>query len=401
MPDWSDKRPIEELRFGAEWKPTVGDLQAQQPGFKEDGAVYPLRSGDPPTDEVLALWKETHKNALTAVRAILDACGCTIADDIVALGCTGVAHKLPGEVPTALAKKCGFSLFGSSSARYDDGIQPLVWSVKTADRASPIVDIVRFLRMGLGGSGIGLPCYVPADRYCCAHEVSGGLQDGQAQYYPDEVNVISRELFPEERAQLELTDHAKRAEEREAADVLAGRKLPEGWERGENVVVTQAERDARLLAYMDRHGILRDDTQAHQQRLRDSTCTCVQKLANCPKCKTGVYALVAASQDLLEAGLADAQAGRVAPVSASVLQSWECPEHPKTMWACRYCVAQAIVGGEFVPEFLVGVLDPTGGGVRDVKAHDLEAFIETKSAEHCVQVDVHVLVARYTRKLAR
>lgn len=355
MPDWSDKRPIEELRFGAEWKPTVGDLQAQQPGFKEDGAVYPLRSGDPPTDEVLALWKETHKNALTAVRAILDACGCTIADDIVALGCTGVAHKLPGEVPTALAKKCGFSLFGSSSARYDDG--------KTADRASPIVDIVRFLRMGLGGSGIGLPCYVPADRYCCAHEVSGGLQDGQAQYYPDEVNVISRELFPEERAQMELTDHAKRAEEREAADVLAGRKLPEGW-------------------------------------LRDSTCTCVQKLANCPKCKTGVYALVAASQDLLEAGLADAQAGRVAPVSASVLQSWECPEHKETMWACRYCVAHAIVEGDLVPTLAVrpAVGGFTKAGVSAREAMEEVAYLDMAGA---ARVDLYVLAATFTRKLAR
>lgn len=314
MPDWSDKRPIEDLRFGTEWKPTLGDLQAQQPGFGEVGAKFPLRAGDPPGEEVLAAWKETHATALSGMRAILDACGCKIAEDIVALGCTGLVHKITTCPPFELWTRLG--------------------SINTA----------RFFRLGIGGSGVGLPCYVPPDRYCLVHEVSGGLQDGQEPHHLEAVESISRSLTAQEATQSALVSHAKGSTEAVASDLLAGRKLPEGWE--------------------------------HERQLSPE------------------------SRDLLEAGLADARAGRVSPVSASVLQSWECPEHKETMWACRYCVAQAIVEGDLQLTFAVrpAVGGFTKAGVSAREATEEVAYLDSANAS---RVDVYVLAATFIRKLAR
>jgi hypothetical protein len=311
--DWSDKRPINELRFGVEWKPTLGELQTKQPGYGAVDAPFGLREGDPPGAEVLITWNETHANDRARMLTLLKTCNCNVGEDIINLGCTG-------------ARAAGLT-----------------------------IDDIKFLRMGLGGSGVGLPCFVSPDSYCLAHEVTGGLQEGQEQRHADTAKWISRDLAPNEAAQRELLDHARAAQgaDREAAtaDVLAGRKLPEGWER---------ERE-----------------------------------------------LSTESRERLDAGLADAQAGRVAPIPLSVLAEsvWKCPEHTETRWECRYCVAQAIVEGDLLPEYLVGTESLDGpsqaGSVDDVDAHDLGAFIEKKSVEGCAQLDVHVLVARYTRKLSR
>lgn len=319
--DWTDKRPIDTLRFGAEWKPTIGDLQAAQPGFGAEGAVFPLRPGDPPSDEVIAAWKEMHAVDLTVLRELLDAAGCKIAEDVVALGCTGFVHKLRND--------------------------KLVLEALIAQ--------VQHVRLGLGGSGVGLPCYVPPNRYCLVHQVSGGLQDRQEQKYPEEVEAISRELTAAERAQTELTDHARQSSgenrERGAADVLAGRRLPEGWER-ETGPITEEQRAKNIKEYMDR---------------------------------TGITAKV------------DAAAAEIAA------QQWKCPDHTEPRWDCRYCVAQMIVEGPLAPSYLFARRRADGAQtVVDLPADALgPTLADAQQDASVIAVEVHVLVARYERKLTR
>lgn len=292
MLDWSDKRPIEELRFGTEWKPTLGDLHAQQPGFGAPDAPFGLREGDPPGDEVERLWKETHAAARERMLDCLKRCNCVVAGDIVQVGCTGASACLSS------------------------------------------IDEIKFLRLGLGGSGVGLPCFVPPDRYCLAHEVSGGLQDGQEPRFQGRVEFVSRPLTAQEATESALVDHAKGSTEADASDLLAGRKLPEGWEH--------------------------DESESPEPSVEM----------------------------------------QVAARASGPALNWECPEHKETMWACRYCVAQAIVEGELVPALAVrpAIGGFTKAGVSAREAMEEVAYLDMAGA---ARVDLYVLAATFTRKLAR
>lgn len=131
--DWSDKRPLTDLAFGI--------LE---------------------TDE--ARRTETAR----FVREKLSMCGVEIADDIIDVGCTGLAKQ---------------------------GI-----SIEDAKR----------IRLGLGGSGVGLTCFVGPDRYCLVHETVGGLQDGQQQLHPAYVLEVSRDLEPGERDHVAVIENIRR-----------------------------------------------------------------------------------------------------------------------------------------------------------------------------------------------
>ena len=48
------------------------------------------------------------------------------------------------------------------------------------------------VRENMGGSGCGLPCYVPPDRFCMVHNTIG--VDGQSQRNPDGVSYCSHEV---------------------------------------------------------------------------------------------------------------------------------------------------------------------------------------------------------------
>jgi hypothetical protein len=212
------------------------------------------------------------------------------------------------------------------------------------------IEQITALRLSLAGGGVGLPCFVGIDRFCLAHNTIGGLQVEQEQRHKEYVEAVSRELTKEERGRIELIEAARRKRGKtlddrimSTTDILSGREMPEGFEAEQDRVLPEAVRE----------------------------------------------------------GIAQARRGEVTPIPAHVLQDWECPEHKKTNWACRYCVAQMIIEGPLEPEFLFSAKNSSGTGVLDLKGTDVEGYIEAQDAVGCTQIDVHVLAARYTRKLSR
>lgn len=378
--DWTDKRPIEELRFGSEWKPKLTEYMEQHPwsdsaytftppeGMKPEDvteefkaaqlAMWKRRMAGIPTEEALKAWADEHAMRIRAVREILKACGCTIAEDIKKLGCTGIAAHFPGETVVEIAKKIGVELFGSSSVRRpfpaDDDLTKQMNAVTSA---SPVIDVIRFLRIGLAGSGVGLPCFVPPNRYCHGHEVIGGLQDKQEAHHLEQISSISRELQPEEKAHNELIREAQHAsEERGAAELLRGRRMPEGWmqesvDGGEAVSPVSPMTTAALSGMPDVVGAAR---------------------ARLPERKVESHSPV----------------------------SFHCPEHDEPSWKCRYCVAQMIVEGELEPVFAVR---PDIGGFTkaSVSAGEAQSEIGYLDSAGANRVDLYVLAATFTRKLAR
>lgn len=252
--DWTDNRKVKDLKFGAEWKPTIGDVIGP----------HGLNPGDDvPSGEVMATWRQAHEGELARMRQILDDCGCETVTDIEDLGCTGAIGR---------------------------GI-PL--------------ETIQFLRLGLAGSGVGLPCYVPPDRFCLVHGVTGGLQEGQEQRWPQFVEGISRALTPEESAKAQLIQEARGVEgTRKASDILSGRKLPKQWVPG------------------DRPG---------WDGLMPS-------------------ALIPPGAD---------------PPPLPLL-AWKCLEHRDVDWNCRYCVAQLVVEGELEPAFTFEEIDAKGMSAEEI-----------------------------------
>lgn len=273
-----DKRPIADMTFGAEEK----------------------------TPEAQAA-------TAAGVRSVLAVCDVKIADDINRLGCTGVVAKAKA---TAEAAK---HVFGD------------------ADQHAPL-DVAKFLRLGLAGGGVGLPCFVSPDRFCLVHETVGGLQDNQKPHHPEFVHAISRPLTDEERGKYEMVNAARtvaRTDLDEAADILSGRKAVPG--------VVEAGED--------------DDPEA--------------------------------------AVLLGARVG---------VQTWKCPDHPTTNWACRYCVAQAIVEGPLAPAMAVAGSKVTSSPPlieRVAASAGASDAIEACSARGDTVVELYVRVATFTRKLSR
>lgn len=179
-----DERPVASLVLA---QVDTGEKRPAEPG---SAYIVPVIA----TDEELA----------TFTRAALARCGAVIAQDVIELGCTGIAKH------------------GAN------------------------VDQIRRLRAGLAGSGLGLPCYVGLDRYCLAHETIGGLQDGQRQRHPEQVAAISRELAPNERAHVAVVEAARRQGGKGAAgDALTGRRTNEDFlqEVGRELAPPDAEVD--------------------------------------------------------------------------------------------------------------------------------------------------------------
>jgi len=117
------------------------------------------------------------------VRRLFSQCGVVIANDIVLLGCTGLAS-------------CGLA-----------------------------EEEMIFVRENMAGSGVGLPCYVDFKHFCRVHNTIGGLQEGQAQQHAAFVDAVSRELTAEEKGHVDLIESARRSKGRLAGakDILEGR----------------------------------------------------------------------------------------------------------------------------------------------------------------------------------
>ena len=220
------------------------------------------------------------------------------------------------------------------------------------------IEQIAALRLSLAGGGTGLPCFVGIDRFCLGHNTIGGLQVEQEQRHPEFVEAVSRELTKEERGRIELIEAARRKRGKtlddrimSTTDILSGRELPDGFEAQDRVLpeaagekLPDAERDKRIEAYLDRILPLR-------------------------------------------------ARGAVVPA----VQSWSCPEHKKTNWTCRYCVAQAIVEGPLVPEFVV----KNGPSGPAFPAADVMAEVDTFDMGGALEVTIYVRAARFTRRLAR
>jgi hypothetical protein len=163
-----DERPIESLLLA---QVDTGEKRPAEPGSQY---IVPVIA----TDEELAVF----------TRAALARCGAKIAQDVIELGCTGIAKH------------------GANAEQ------------------------IKRLRAGLAGSGLGLPCYVGPDRYCLAHETIGGLQEGQRQRHPEHVAAISRELAANERAHVAVIEAARRQGGKGAAvEALTGRRTSEDF----------------------------------------------------------------------------------------------------------------------------------------------------------------------------
>lgn len=316
---------IDDLPVGYEWKPTLGELQAQQPGFGVPGAPLGLREGDPPTPAVWDAWKDAHGLKAEVLRRILKACACVTADDIDKLGCTGLAaHEGPISLLTMHDTPLGVLL-----------------KIMPADRY--ITKVGEFVRIGLAGSGVGLPCFVPPTRFCFVHNTIGGLQDGQKQEHADFVDAISRALTPLEKGRTELTEAARRAPKIvDAQDALAGRTLPDGFEdvaeeeNDEPVAIVQPHKNADLARQVFRGEHL-----------------------------------------------------------------FTCPEHTDTNWNCRYCVAQLVVDGDFAPSFRIDVYGHANPDDDSLYTADAAGVEQILADEKVNRLRVYVLAAAFSRKLAR
>ena len=214
------------------------------------------------------------------------------------------------------------------------------------------IEQIAALRLSLAGGGTGLPCFVGIDRFCLGHNTIGGLQVEQEQRHPEFVEAVSRELTKEERGRIELIEAARRKRGKtlddrimSTTDILAGRELPDGFEAQDRVL-----------------------------------------------------------PEAVHEGIEQARRGEVSPVPLHVLQDWECPEHKKTNWACRYCVAQAIVEGPLVPVYAVLEADSGGESGKDNSAlspEEMHTVLEKANAKGLDFAAVYVKAATFERRLAR
>lgn len=249
------------------------------------------------------------------VRKQLVTYGVKTADDINRLGCTG-AMSFEAAMP---------------------GFAPL----EDADDKSEARARIQFLRLGLAGGGVGLPCFVTPDRFCLVHATIGGLQENQKQLYPAFVDAISRPLTDPERGQFALINAARmtaRTDPDAAADLLSGRtEAPGVIERGEDNGLD--DEDVRIL---------------HGARLG--------------------------------------------------AQTWKCSDHATTNWACRYCVAQAIVEGPLDTAFVINEqLTPQADAfdTTPMSAEGVVIRLEHANSAGIETLTLYTRVAVFTKKLTR
>lgn len=224
---------------------------------------------------------------------------------------------------------------------------------------------IDLLRQGLTGVG-GLPCYVPSDRYCLAHKTIGGLQKSQAGRYQENVPAISRDLRPEERAHVELVNAVRENVEgddrkKRTRDILSGKRsalAKLGEVTGDEIVLDSGE-----------------------------TISPAVRAEPVEPVPIGTFAMA-------EQAIAENERRVLA-------HAWLCPEHDDVSWACRYCVAQEIVQGSYMPDFLV-VYDSSGDNTDQIKdGKELEPKVAELNGLGVDKCAAFVRVATWERKLSR
>lgn len=72
-----------------------------------------------------------------------------------------------------------------------------------------------------------------------------------------------------------------------------------------------------------------------------------------------------------------------------------CPEHREPVWRCRYCLAAAVIAGDFEPMTVVRMIDGTGKGAFDA-GEKLDWLVENAAY---TSVELYVRAAVWQRKL--
>ncbi len=362
-PEPPDGRPISSLRFGLTETGRQVEVEMRE-GVPGTGVMVP----EVIIDEKLA----------AEVRDVFEICGAVIAQDIIELGCTGLAaHNI---------------------------------SIEVAQR----------IRLGLAGSGIGLVCYVGPDRFCLVHNVIGGLQESQAPRHADYAKLISRELTPAETAHVAMMETARRADKGAARDALTGHRVGDGFLKEVTEVLGGPEIPVDPAPPAS--------TSAPAAPVPPVVLPCPHGRPHygmCPHCMgfagTPVGTVVATA---VPAGMptvmpaihfqcpaCDAVYPWPIPGLAAELHPktrrctrcfakpddaevrFKCPDHTETTWHCRFCVAAELVKGELSPSYFLGpdTTERTGEDVNKAIA-TLDAF------DGAV---LYVRVARWQRRLTR
>jgi len=186
----------------------------------------------------------------------------------------------------------------------------------TLSDAFTIAELQR-IRMILGGSGVGLTCFVPSNLYCLVHETVGGLQEGQDVLGADKIGKVSRELTRVEAQQvgrIEAVRRMRNATDTDRLEVLRGNVDPEG---------------------------IAEDPGPALDRPPPTPST----------------------------------------LPPRVEASWRCDYHQRRDWGCRHCLAEALVAGEIAPKLLVtdGVEFEQIAG--DAELHDAVSALDKRGVD--------------------
>lgn len=200
---------------------------------------------------------------------------------------------------------------------------------------SPVAQIA-FARGRMAGAGFGIPCYVPPTRFCLVHNTVGGLQPNQAGRHPEGLNLCSRPLTLEEQGH--------------TADVQA---------------------------LIDKEGIANAKRLFGAESIEPSTTPAAQEV---PTVAPAVPTITPA-----------------VPTTASVTLSarFVCPEHTTLVWACRYCLAAAVINGPIQPEVF---LESQHRNDR-LESWDIEDLQAVLADLNCVEVTAVVRAKRWMRKM--
>ncbi len=320
------------------------------------------------------------------VRAYFATWGAKTAQDIAELGCTGAYCAARG---------------GGNNIDTDR-----------------LVGEVRWVRENMGGSLVGLPCYVPGDRFCLIHNTIGALNIKgqftveQKPRFPEAVQHITRDLTAAEKASVELIEAARHSEHdsktgrmQDALDKLTGKKLPDGWTSDlipgpqsiQNpglppvsvpapVVVAHASDDGEIhtLLKLVQYSLMYDVGREPIARIINEADGVSER----------VRKRLSAILDL-------------EPEPAAAAGIFLCPEDghqdaPK--WHCRYCVAQILINGPggHAPQFVItpasegttAVLEDAG----EIAPEDIDTVISKYGRPGAADtVALFVKVARWSR----
>ena len=251
------------------------------------------------------------------VRATLARVGVAVGEDITERGCTGFAK---------------------------DGLS---------------VEEIARLRMGLAGSGAGLPCYVNSGRFCLAHNTIGGLQEKQEPQHPEAAAGISRPLSAGEQAHVSLVQAARR-KKGTGRQLAANELLTGSRDDVDPDLIKEVKRSAGVLPYLSEYDA-------------DGSAVPVEAATDSPVVPTAMPA-----------------------------QDWRCPDHAAPNWSCRYCVAAEIVHkGPFEPQYAMLNFSEEGATTSFVAAEAIEQTIALLDLVHHDEVTLYVRAACWTRKLSR